>query len=91
MNERYIARQQRDFYHYNFQQVEGEIADLGGKYRYSQLCQLQGGRTGNTFHQRVQAAELRQFEDLFDRRDSLLAELHRLEALLGLNVYTNIR
>ena len=91
MNDRYIWRQERDYYDYEYKHIESKIGQLGGRYRYSQLQQqILGGRGGRTFPQRIQA-QLRQFQDLFFRRDIVLEELHRLEPLLGLNVYTNIR
>ena len=90
MNARYIYRQERDYYVFEYKHIESKIGQLGDRVRYTQLQQqILGGRGGRTFPQRIQA-QLREFQDLFFRRDIVLEEIHRLEKKLGLNVYTDI-
>ena len=70
-------RQMRDLYHYEYLKIEQEIGQRGGRIAYT-VAQ----RTGRN---------LTRFQALFSRRDQVLAQLHYLEPLLGLNIYSNIK
>ena len=74
MASRYDLRQFRDFYVYELQNIEREIARLGGITRFQTLKQ-----TGR---------DLARFQYLFSRREFLLDQIRTIEPQIGLNVYT---
>ena len=73
----YQLRQMRDLYHYEYLKIEQDIGKLGGRVAYT-VVQRKGGN-------------LSRFQALFERRNQVLAHLHQLEPLLGLNVYSKIK
>ena len=77
MPSRWHLRQTKDLYHYEYLKLEREIAQIGGRIGYT-VAQRTGGN-------------LSKFQALFARRDQVLAQLHYLEPLLGLNVYSKIK
>ena len=74
MASRYDLRQFRDFYVYELQNIEREIARLGGITRFQTLTQTGG--------------DLARFQYLFSRREFLLDQIRTIEPQIGLNVYT---
>ena len=70
-------RQMRDLYHYEYLKIEQEIGQKGGRIAYT-VAQSTGGN-------------LTRFKALFARRQEVLAQLHYLEPLLGLNICSNIK
>ena len=74
MASRYHLRQFRDFYVYELQNIEREIARLGGITRFQTLKQTGG--------------DLARFQYLFSRREFLLDQIRTIEPQIGLNVYT---
>ena len=73
MASRYDLRQFRDFYVYELQNIEREIARLGGITRFQTLKQTGG--------------DLARFQYLFSRREFLLDQIRTIEPQIGLNVY----
>ena len=73
----FYLRQQRDLYHYEFQQIEAQLNRLGGRIAYVN-AQLTGG------------ANLVRLQRLLERRYYLLQRLKEVEPLLGLNVYAHV-
>ena len=73
----FYLRQQRDLYHYEFQQIEAQLNRLGGRIAYVN-AQLTGG------------ANLVRSQRLLERRYYLLQRLKAVEPLLGLNVYAHV-
>ena len=72
----FYLRQQRDLYHYEFQQIEAQLNRLGGRIAYVN-AQLTGG------------ANSVRLQRLLERR-YLLQTLKAVEPLLGLNVYAHV-
>ena len=70
----YHLRQFRDFYVYELQNIEKEIARLGGITRFQTLKQTGGN--------------LVRFQYLFGRGEFLLDQIRTIEPQRGLNVYT---
>ena len=77
MPSRYQLRQMRDLYHYEYMKIEQDIGKLGGRVAYTVAQRKEGN--------------LSRFQALFEGRNIVLGHLHRLEPLLGLNVYSNIK
>ena len=74
MASRYHLRQFRDLYVYELQNIEREIARLGGITKFQTLKQT-GGNLGR-------------FPYLFSRKEYLLDQIRIIEPQIGLNVYT---
>ena len=74
MASHYELRQFRDFYVYELQNIEREIARLGGITKFQTLKQTGG--------------DLGRFPYLFSRREFLLDQIRNIEPQIGLNVYT---
>ena len=74
MASRYHLRQCRDFYLYELQNIEREIARLGGITQFQTLKQA-GGSLGRFLY-------------LFGRKEYLLEQIRIIEPQIGLNVYT---